>query len=133
MEVYTDGSCYFKTKQGGWAFCIIRDDGIVFEQSQKESDTTISRMEVWAAIQALAWIKNKKLDDSSLIKIYSDSQYLVKTMNEGWNKFRNNYDLWQILDQLVESFPQGVEFCWVKGHAKNKWNDYVDGLASYKA
>ena len=132
MEVYTDGSCFYKTKQGGWAFCIIKDDSKIFEHSFKETDTTISRMGVTAAIKALEWIKNNQSDIPDTVRIYSDSQYLVKTMTEGWDKFRNNHDLWLQLDELVETISVPVDFIWVRGHDKNYWNEYVDGLASYK-
>lgn len=132
MEVYTDGSCFYKTKDGGWAFCIIENDLKIFELAQKEKNTTVSRMEIEAAIQALDWVyKNKTEID--IVQLYSDSQYLVKTMNEGWNKFRNNHDLWTRLDALVDLLQGKVEFIWIRGHDKNKWNEYVDGMASYKS
>ena len=53
-------------------------------------------------------------------------------MTEGWDKFRNNHDLWLQLDELVETISVPVDFIWVRGHDKNYLNEYVDGLASYK-
>jgi len=131
MEIYTDGSCFWKTKEGGWGFCVVQEDKKIFEASSKETNTTISRMEIAGAINALQWLSKEGLEALE-VKIISDSQYLVKTMNEGWNKFRNNKDLWDILDELIEKSNHKIIFEWTKGHSKNKWNDYVDSLASYK-
>ena len=72
--------------------------------------TTNNRMEIYAAIKGLEMLK-----DPCKVTLYSDSQYLVKAMMEGWvatwkkkgwwrtNKERpENVDLWQRLDRVCE-------------------------------
>lgn len=79
--------------------------------------------------------------DSRVIRIVSDSNYVVKCFNDGWWRgwlakgWRNsqrqpvaNRDLWEPLIELVNSRGR-VEFEWVKGHSGDPMNDLVDALA----
>ena len=72
--------------------------------------------------------------------VYSDSQYLVKAINEKWlagwlqKNFRRgrsgeikNIDLWEELIAAMKKHT--VEFVWVKGHAENEVNNRCDKLA----
>src|SRR5437660_415089 len=56
----------------------------------------------------------------------SDSQYLVRTMNDGWRRTKN-LDLWQQLDREVARHD--VRFEWVRGHAGDALNEEADALA----
>jgi ribonuclease HI len=78
-------------------------------------------MELSAAIGAL-----RMLVKPCEVKLYSDSQYLVQTMNAGWKKSKN-LDLWAMLDELCT--VHSVEFIWVKGHASNPYNNECDQIA----
>jgi ribonuclease HI len=92
-------------------------------------------MELFAAIVALEALKTR-----CHLTLYSDSEYLVRAMSEGWAKkwqSRNwwrtikeraaNADLWQRLLELAEQHE--VEFIHVKGHAGNEENERCDQLA----
>jgi len=78
------------------------------------------------------------------VTLYSDSRYLVQSMNEGWAErwrangwMRNkkdralNVDLWQILLQLCEKHQ--IRFEWTKGHAGHPENERCDLLANQAA
>jgi ribonuclease HI len=97
--------------------------------------TTNNRMEIYAAIKGLELLKVP-----CKVTLYSDSQYLVNAMMEGWvkawkkrdwwrtNKERAvNFDLWQRLLNLCTEHE--VKFVWVKGHAGNKENERCDQLS----
>ena len=86
-----------------------------------DSETTNNRMEIMAAIEAL-----RALDRGVPVVLRSDSQYLVRTMNDGWRRTKNQ-DLWQELDREVARHD--VRFEWVRGHAGDAGNEEADGLA----
>jgi ribonuclease HI len=73
------------------------------------------------------------------LTIYSDSQYVVKAINEGWLKNwlrtdfkgKKNKDLWLLYHSLAQ--PHHVKFVWVKGHADNAFNNRCDVLATEAA
>jgi ribonuclease HI len=74
------------------------------------------------------------------VELYSDSEYLVNSMMQGWAKrwkeknwWRNkkekaaNTDLWARLLALCDKHR--VHFVWVKGHAGQRENERCDQLA----
>ena len=103
------------------------------ELSGGERFTTNNRMELTAAIKALEALKRPVE-----VEIYSDSNYVVRGMNEwvkNWIK-RNwkrkgaplkNVDLWQQLAELCSRY--NVKWFWVRGHAGVRWNERADELA----
>jgi ribonuclease HI len=102
-----------------------------------EPHTTNQRMEVMAAFDAV----RTYVDDPRVIRIVSDSNYVVKCFNDGWWRgwhargWRNsqrqpvaNRDLWEPFIEMVLNRGR-VEFEWVKGHSGDRMNDLVDALA----
>ena len=93
-------------------------------------------MELMGVIAALEAMKKKGLN----ITIYTDSQYIVKAVKEGWlNKWlatnfakgKKNKDLWVRFYNLFKEHQ--IKFVWVKGHADNVYNDRCDELATSAA
>lgn len=93
-------------------------------------------MELLAVIEGLKALKKKGLH----VTVYSDSQYVVKAIKEGWlNKWmatnfrgdKKNPDLWRELHGLLKEHQ--VDFKWVKGHAENPLNNRCDELATAAA
>lgn len=93
-------------------------------------------MELMAVIAGLEAMKKPGLR----ITIYSDSQYVVKAVKEGWlNKWmatnfsggKKNKDLWVKFYNL--SKQHALQFVWVKGHADNPYNNRCDELATAAA
>jgi ribonuclease HI len=118
MNVYTDGAYSPLLECGGI--------GIVFEnhgQYQKKfKNTTNQRMELMAAIVAL-----ESIIHPTEVNIYSDSAYLVKTINDNWKR-NCNIDLWNRLDKAILKHNK-VNFYWIKGHDINEQNNLADKLA----
>ena len=122
VDIYTDGAC--RARVGGWA-ALILTPGERRTMSGKAEDTTSNRMELSAAINSL-----ESLPKGSDITLYSDSEYLVKTMTLGWRR-NANLDLWQRLDALAGEYH--IQWEWVKGHASIPGNEYVNQLAGFEA
>jgi ribonuclease HI len=134
VHIYTDGACRGNPGPGGWG-ALIKDGGGQRELSGAEQETTNNRMEMTAAIMAL-----RSLPDGSAADLYTDSEYVMKGLNEwlpswkarGWKtaakKPVKNQDLWQALDEA--NARHKVRWHWVKGHAGNDGNEYVDRLAN---
>tara|TARA_B100000212_G_C27283286_1_gene494027 strand:- start:43 stop:498 length:456 start_codon:yes stop_codon:yes gene_type:complete len=131
IKIYTDGSSRGNPGPGGYGIVLLYKDNRK-EISQGYKLTTNNRMELTAVIKALEAIKNDKIK----IKIYSDSKYVVESIEKGWiwnwekknfNK-KLNSDLWKVLIPLYKKF--NVKFEWVKGHAGNIENERCDELAN---
>jgi ribonuclease HI len=124
--IYTDGSCLKNPGgPGGYAAVIFRDGEMIEEVSGGEAVTTNNRMELMAAIVGLRAVR-----EPSLITLYSDSQYLIKTLTQGWKRMKN-VDLWARLDQAAK--PHRVTWHWIRGHNGNVGNVRADALANRAA
>ena len=135
VELYTDGACSGNPGPGGYG-AILQWGSSRKELSAGYRRTTNNRMELMAVIAALEALTKEGLH----ITIYSDSQYVVKAVMEGWLKnwiatdFRGgkkNRDLWTRFYKLVQKHQ--LRFVWVKGHADNPFNNRCDQLATAAA
>ena len=111
-----------------------------FDYWISEPATTNNRMALRSAIEALRILsrKGKRLN----VEFTSDSQYLVKGMNEwvrgwearGWKRREGeimNLSLWKELTEAAKSHR--VEWQWVRGHNEHPQNEYADHLATKAA
>jgi ribonuclease HI len=110
---------------GGYAAVIFREGEMVEELSGGDAVTTNNRMELMAAVVGLRAVR-----EPSVITLYSDSQYLIKTLTQGWKRMKN-VDLWARLDQAAQ--PHRVSWQWVRGHNGNPGNVRADALANQAA
>lgn len=136
-NVYCDGSCAIhSTKSGRWAFALVNEfDELVHENSGTVTDTTNGETEVLAFYEALKYIEENLKEVE--VTINCDSSYVVKSYNEwceswkkkGWRKSNNevikHMETWIAIDKIRS---EHITVQWVKGHANNKWNNYVDEL-----
>ena len=121
ITIYTDGSCLNNPGPGGWGAVILPEQGEPVRVSGHDPDTTNNRMELTAAVKGL-----EATPTGASVAIFSDSEYLVKTMTRNWKR-RVNQDLWNQLDSLVAS--RDVNWNWVQGHAGDRWNEEADRIA----
>lgn len=134
VTIYTDGACSGNPGPGGWG-AILEWQGHEKELSGGEAQTTNNRMELTAVLTALSMLK-----EPCIVELYSDSKYVVDTIDKGWlygwqkkgwikadKKPVLNVDLWQQL--LPELKRHDVRLHWVKGHAENEKNNRCDQLA----
>lgn len=134
VEIYTDGACRGNPGPGGWG-ALLRYNKTEKELYGFDKLTTNNRMELSAAIYALAALKN-----SCEVDLYTDSQYLKNGMliwtkqwqKNGWKNSKKqavkNCDLWQKLLEL--SKIHNINWHWVKGHSNHPENDRADSLAN---
>ena len=137
MDIYTDGSCLGNPGPGGWA-AILHDDEDLLDRDQElsggEPDTTNNRMELSALVEAY-----QLLPEDTRVRVYSDSQLCVKTVNEwaagwerrGWRRKSGpiaNLELVQRLYALANAHAR-VELRWIRAHDGSRWNEYADALA----
>ena len=136
--MYIDGACLGNPGPGGYGV-IIEANGTRVEKSGGFCLTTNNRMEIMAAIIGLEFLKER-----CKVIIFSDSQYLVRAITDGWARkwqangwMRNkkdlalNPDLWECLLKLCQTHD--VEFRWVRGHNNHTENEYCDRLANETA
>lgn len=126
LVVYTDGSCAATDRIGGWGWYAEDTSGGTYSVGGPEWDTTISRMELMAAIQALHMIYAKY--GPCVILLFSDSEYMVKGINDPKRKRNNNVDLWIWLEAEI-SKHEAVEFEHTRGHVGTHGNEMADQLA----
>ncbi len=135
LHLFTDGACSGNPGPGGWAFVLRHPaSGKEVEDAGGEAETTNNRMELTAVIRGLEAIRRP-----SRVEIYSDSQYVLKGLNEwmdGWIKkgWKNaskkpvkNRDLWERLDQLRTVHT--LHYNWIEGHAGHPENERCDAMA----
>lgn len=145
--IYTDGACKYNPGPGGYA-------AIIFDKDEKKGIknrsmiTTNNIMELTAVVEALKWtIFNSKIYLNNYdvnIKVYSDSAYVVNSVNnkwlEGWakNDFKKagkdikNIELWIDLYNILGDI-NNIEFIKVKGHSGDKYNELCDKYATFEA
>jgi ribonuclease HI len=132
IEIYTDGSCDPNPGPGGWAAIILEGEKKKILKGFSETSTN-NRMELTAALEAL-----KAVDPSKPVKIYTDSQYLQKGVEEWLSNWKAhnwkrkggvlaNIDLWKKI--AVEITRHKIVWRWIKGHAGNPYNEQADKIA----
>ena len=110
--IYTDGASRGNPGPGGYG-TILMWKGYRKELSGGYKRTTNNRMELMAVIAGLGAIKK----DGASVKIYSDSQYVVNSVEKGWlNKWiatdfrggKKNKDLWLRYADLAKKLPHKI-------------------------
>src|ERR1035437_4049255 len=78
VQIWTDGACSVNPGPGGYGV-VFKNQGRNWEKSGGFRLTTNNRMELMGVIVAL-----ESLPANSKIILFSDSQYLVNSINKGW-------------------------------------------------
>ena len=135
LVIYTDGASRGNPGPGGYG-AILQWGKHSKELSAGYRRTTNNRMELMAVIAALEALKKEGMN----VVVYSDSQYVVKAVEEGWLKKwlatnfkggKKNPDLWRRYAELAKN--HNIRFKWVRGHADNPFNNRCDELATRAA
>ena len=134
VVIHSDGGCEGNPGPGGWA-AVLRHGDSMREISGGDAATTNNRMELQAAIEGLAALR-----EPCEVEFYTDSEYVrdgITTWVRAW-KARNwltglkkpvkNEDLWRRLDEVASNHK--VQWHWLKGHAGHPDNERCDALAA---
>ena len=134
--IYTDGACKGNPGPGGWGV-LLRSGSTEKELFGGHRATTNNRMELQAVIEALQALRRP-----CRVTLFLDSEYVRKGITQwlpgwkarGWRTAGKqpvkNVDLWQQLDQLVQSGGHAIDWRWVKGHTGDPGNERADELAN---
>jgi ribonuclease HI len=137
FHVFTDGSAIGNPGPGGWAAVLIRG-GKSSEMSGSSSWTTISEMELRAAIEAL-----RSIPAGATVALHSDSELLIHGMRfrvfrwrwQGWRNSRGmalqHQQLWRELLRLNELL--NIRWLWIRGHSGHPIQSRADALAYEEA
>lgn len=141
VSLFTDGSCNPNPGKGGWA-AIILDGRHHTEISGTVPHGSNNRMELAAVVNGLA-----RLPPNSSVKVFTDSAYVEKAINEGrldkwakngWKRIRTgepvkNRDLWMVLSDVIDKKHLTVSFTKVAAHKSSYFNNRADLLARQAA
>jgi ribonuclease HI len=132
-RIFTDGSAIGNPGPGGWGAVLIRGKHR-WEMSGAQPWTTISEMELVAAVQAL-----RSVDGRARVELHSDSEYLIYGMRafvfrwrrQGWRNRRGTQlqhrELWAELIALNANLH--IRWTWIKGHNGHRDQSRADELA----
>ena len=134
VKLFADGSSLGNPGPGGWGV-VLEYNGVQKQFSGGDEYTTNNKMELTAIIEGL-----KKLKEPCEVEIISDSNYVVKAINEwldnwietNWKKGKvKNIELWK--KYLEVSKPHKITATWIKGHNGHRENEICDKLAKSEA
>lgn len=136
--IYCDGACSGNGTRadapGGWGIVVIDPQGQIRLGRGGARGVTNNKMELTAAIEALAAVPR-----GEQVTLITDSQYVIKGCTEwraGWVKrgMKNskgeevlNGDYWHRLWAVADE--RRVKFQWVRGHNGDPGNELADRLA----
>jgi ribonuclease HI len=156
-HLFSDGACRGNPGPGAYAAIgeIFKEGNVegqvqsLFTKVGFDQNTTNNRMEllgaIWALKEMLDFIEKNKINhDKIVIKLFSDSKYvvdgitkwIVNWVKRGWKKADGgkpeNIDLWKELFELKLKFKDfsELEFIWVKGHSGHQQNEICDQLCN---
>ena len=139
ITIFTDGACKGNPGPGGWGSIVALADGTIHELGGGNRETTNNRMEMAAAIRALAMLE---ITEPCTIVLYTDSTYLIKGITQwiwgwrsrGWKtgdgKDVANRDLWEEMSrQVARVKPATIDWKYVRGHSGYPGNERCDEIA----
>ncbi|MFN3454863.1 MAG: viroplasmin family protein [Pseudobdellovibrio sp.] len=155
--IYTDGACSGNPGPGGWGAVVgalvspdklLSPQAYVLELGAHAPSTTNNRMELFAVLESLKYIKDQSQrikNKDFKIQIYTDSVYVIRGITQwvfGWkkNNWKNssgenvvNQDIWQELDQVVHylqmQIQNKIKWDYVRGHKGTPGNERCDQIA----
>lgn len=135
IDIYTDGSCINNGKKNAyssWAYHIYKNDTLIFEKAgilpEKYGTHTNQKAELCAILFALNYLLENnntliKHNSDSIIRLYSDSEYSIKCLNEwslNWTqndwKIKKNSDLIKEILSILPYLNIYVAFKHVYAH-----------------
>lgn len=129
ITVYTDGSALNNGSSDsgcGWACKLIYGSRELMKSGVDKGKTN-NVMEMTAVLQAMRAITDKSIP----VEVFSDSKYVVETLNGNF-KIKKNAELWREIMAEKAKFAD-IKLILVKGHDKDRHNIEVDRQAIAEA
>lgn len=132
IQCWTDGSSRHNGKPdctAGWAAALMLGKKTYIRYGHLSAPSSNNRGEIAGVLFILLKFKDRKDFE---FEIYSDSQYVVKSINDWRHKWKNsNYEGIKNADLLIPLFESWEEhghsrIAWVKGHAGTRGNEIAD-------
>lgn len=144
IQLYVDGSCSkngCKENFGGYAVILTIDNNIVKIYKESKNNTTNNEMEMMAVLDAIKIAKILTKTNKREIEIFSDSAYVVNTINTWMNSWAGNswikksdkkppenLDLIKEIYSLMQ-FERCIKVKKIKGHVGEEFNEVADEYA----
>lgn len=128
LKIWTDGSYRASVDIGGIGVVMVQDDKIIQKISKKYEHTTNNKMEILAIVTALNYLP----DSIDSLIIFTDSQYCLGIINQGWKR-NKNIEEWHMFDKALLKAKQqcrSIRFQFTKGHDFDDYNNMADELAT---
>jgi ribonuclease HI len=134
VQLISDGAFSSESGKAGFGGVLIFPDGSREEYSESFITGASNLMELKAVVEGL-----KRLNDFSLIKIFTDSRFVIRGFSNWihfWkhNGWRTAYgqsvkysELWQEASEI--SIGKMLEFKWIKTHSGHREHDFCHRLA----
>jgi ribonuclease HI len=123
--IYADGSCLkngsHESQAGAGVVLMTEDGGRIKLKADFLGALTNQKAEILACAVGLESLKKP-----CEVKIYSDSKYVVETMN-GINQMKSNREFWERL--IKACLTHKIEWNWVRGHSGNPFQETADRLS----
>ena len=145
IKIYVDGACSnngYKPNFGGYGIVVTFNDKIIKDENHGKENTTNNEMELTAVLEGIKIAKVfKSQGHNQPIIIYSDSAYVVNTVNtwmhtwqaNGWIKKTDkkppeNLDIIKEIYDLM-NWERLIRIEKIKGHNGDKFHDLADESA----
>lgn len=115
INVYTDASA--NNQFGCAGFTVYENHKVTREKLTIYKNVSATLTELLAVLEALTTYPEQS------IKIYSDSKYVVETLNGNY-KIKKYKDLWKVAKHYYEK--NNSQIIHVKAHGKNERNNRID-------
>lgn len=126
VGIWTDGACVNNGKEfakAAWAFV----SGEFEKAGLVEGRQTNNRAEAQAILEALKWAGEKGFKH---VKIYTDTQITIHSLNKPLGKIKANKDLFEKIFRIIDKYGLSVDYEKVAGHSGIEQNERVDKLAN---
>lgn len=137
LEIWTDGSSIANGTPdcvGGWSAVFMMGQKKYIRYGHLTAPSSNNRGEIAGVLYSILTFVDKKDWE---IQIYSDSQYVVNSINKWRHKWkRSNYEGIKNPDLLIPLFEAwdkhgNANINWVKGHAGTYGNELADQYCGY--
>ena len=141
MMLFTDGSVHNQSKIGWGAYLLIDSESqkIEFLKNQVVTKRFLNTSSTKLEIQTLIWALEDIRIDSSKLKIYTDSQNIVRLPQRRFkleksnfctkkNKLLKNHAIYKVFFNKIASID--CSFIKLEGHKKSNLKDKIDRIFS---